>query len=129
MRHLMNMRLLRFLLLLMLFAPTLGMAQQTVSGQIISQKDQSPIPGVTVMLKGANKGTSTNVDGRFTLNAKPGDILVISGVGITQQEVTVGADGKVMLAITQSDNSLNEVVVTALGVKKKRKNLVTQFRK
>ena len=123
MRQLIRSHACRMWLMVLLMAPVLVQAQQPITGQILSKKDQAPIPGVTVMLKGANRGTSTNVDGRFTITAKPGDILLISGVGITAQEITIGSDGKVMLTVEQSDNSLNEVVVTALGVKKEKKKL------
>ncbi|ULQ52027.1 SusC/RagA family TonB-linked outer membrane protein [Flavihumibacter fluvii] len=123
MRKLLRSHACRVWLMVLLMAPLFVYSQQPITGQIVSQKDQAPIPGVTVMLKGANKGTSTNVEGRFTITAKPGDILVISGVGIDQQEVTIGPDGKVLISVLQSESALNEVVVTALGVKKEKKKL------
>ncbi|GAO42461.1 putative TonB-dependent receptor [Flavihumibacter petaseus NBRC 106054] len=98
-------------------------AQQTLSGKIVSQKDQAPVSGITVTIKGGKKGTASGVDGSFQLAAKAGDVLVISGVGITTQEVTVGDDGRITIAVNQAANALNEVVVTALGVKKDKKKV------
>lgn len=123
MRQLMCMRVLRLGLLLILFSPFVLMAQQPITGQVLSEKDQMPIPGVSVTIKGVKKGTSTSAEGKFMIAAKPGDVLVVSGVGISDREVTVGADGKIVVMVTQAANALNEVVVTALGVKKEKKKI------
>jgi TonB-linked SusC/RagA family outer membrane protein len=123
MRQLMCMRIICLLLLLMLISPLLAQSQQPVNGQIVSEKDGTPVPGLSVMLKGAKKGTSTGPDGKFLLPAKPGDILIVSGVGIKSREVTVGNDLKLSINVEQAANSLNEVVVTALGVRKEKKKL------
>ena len=61
-----------------------------VSGEVVSSSDKSPVAGATIIIKGTKTGTSTGLDGKFSIKAKEGDVLVISGVGITQKEVVVG---------------------------------------
>ena len=71
-------------------APHLGFAQAPIGGTITDDHKQ-PLPGVSVVIKGTNKGTTTDSDGRFVLATNPGDVLVISSLGAVSQEVTVGS--------------------------------------
>ena len=92
-----------------------------ISGSVLSQ-DNTPIAGATVLVKGKKTGTKTDANGTFTITANKGDVLVISSVGYTTQQVRVdGNSVSVTLPITES--TLNEVVITALGIKKERKAL------
>jgi TonB-linked SusC/RagA family outer membrane protein len=113
------------LLLALVIAFTFGgkaFAQnQTVRGIVLDNNDQ-PIPGVSVVIKGTDKGAATTLEGRFTIAANKGDVLVIKSIGFITQEVTV-TDATVSVKLLQDSKSLNEVVVTALGVKKEFKNL------
>ena len=93
----------------------------TVRGIVLDNNDQ-PIPGTSVIIKGSDKGTSTTLEGRFTISANKGDILVIRSLGFVTQEITV-ADPYVSVKLEQDSKSLNEVVVTALGVKKEFQKL------
>lgn len=81
-----------------------------------------PVIGASVMEKGTGNGTITDVNGNFSLNVKPGAILVVSYVGYKPQEVKAG---KAPLTITLEEDTkmLSEVVVTALGIKRERKAL------
>lgn len=102
--------------------PLLSLAQKAITGRVLSNADQSPVAGATVTIKGTRIGTSTAVDGSFVIKAKEGDILVISGVGIVQQEKTVdGTD--LTVAVAANMRELNQVVVTATGIKKEAKRL------
>jgi len=84
--------------------------------------NDTPVVGATVLVKGKRTGTKTDTNGAFTITANKGDVLVISSVGYTTQQVTVdGNTIKVTLPLTES--TLGEVVVTALGIKKERKAL------
>src|SRR5687768_2624192 len=76
-------------LLLLLVTSLLSIAQKNISGKILSSKDQTPIPGITITVKGTRSGTATGVDGSFTLPARPGDVLIFSGVGIKSGELNV----------------------------------------
>src|SRR3984957_7483337 len=110
-------------LLLILLLPLFSLAQKLVTGHIISNSDQTAIPGASITLKGSKAGTSTAVDGSFSIKAKEGDVLIITGIGITRQEFTVGNNQDFTVSVIQNSKNLNEVVVTALGIKKEAKRL------
>ncbi|HEV9036584.1 MAG TPA: SusC/RagA family TonB-linked outer membrane protein [Puia sp.] len=102
--------------------PLASIAQKLITGHVLSNVDQSPVPGVSVVIKGTRIGTSTAVDGSFALRAKEDDMLVISGIGVksTEQPVT-GAD--ITINVVANARELNQVVVTATGIKKEAKRL------
>ncbi|WP_315820158.1 carboxypeptidase-like regulatory domain-containing protein [Paraflavitalea speifideaquila] len=119
----------RVVLACLLFAiPLLSLAQKPVSGKVIITKDQSPASGVSVVIKGTATGTATSADGVFVIEAKDGDVLVFSGVGFLPKEVVVRGS-KLDVGLEQDARALNEVVVTALGIKKEKKNWVMLCRK
>jgi TonB-linked SusC/RagA family outer membrane protein len=103
-------------------APHLGWAQSPIGGTVTDDKRQ-PLPGVSVVIKGTNKGTTTDSDGRFVLPTQPGDVLVISSLGAVAQEVTVGAQTTLAVTLATDNKQLDEVVVTALGVKKETRKI------
>jgi TonB-linked SusC/RagA family outer membrane protein len=103
-------------------APHLGLAQSPIGGTITDDKKQ-PLPGVSVVIKGTNKGTTTDSDGRFVLPTQPGDVLVISSLGAVSQEVTVGSQTTLAVTLATDNKQLDEVVVTALGVKKETRKI------
>src|SRR5690606_12923066 len=102
----------------LLVAPVL--AQQTVTGVVKSQDDQELLPGVSVLVKGTQRGTVTDLDGAFALDASQGEVLVFSFVGYNSKEIAVQnntAELEILLEPTLSD--LNEVVVIGYGSQKK----------
>ena len=102
--------------------PLGSFAQLVITGRILSKIDQSPIPGATVNIKGTRIGTASGIDGSFAIKAKTGDVLVISGIGIVRMEQEVTGNGLVIAVATDS-RELNQVVVTATGIKKEAKRL------
>ncbi|PSL47627.1 TonB-linked SusC/RagA family outer membrane protein [Chitinophaga niastensis] len=96
--------------------------QREVHGTV---KDNSgnPLPGVTVVIKGSSKGTQANSEGKFNVAAKAGDVLVFSFIGYAVQEVKVGTSDEVNVILKESATGLNELVVTALGIKKEEKSI------
>ncbi|MET7000865.1 SusC/RagA family TonB-linked outer membrane protein [Chitinophaga defluvii] len=82
-----------------------------------------PLPGVTVWIKHNNKGTQTNSDATYTINASPVDILVFRYVGFFTREITVGNQSQIDVTLSENVNALNEFVVTALGIQKKSREL------
>jgi TonB-linked SusC/RagA family outer membrane protein len=108
--------------LAILLLPLFSLAQKAITGHVVSKSDQSPIPGATVTIKGTRLGTSTAVDGSFSIKAKEGDVLVISGIGVVKQEQPVSA-GDLTIAVAADARELNQVVVTATGIKKEAKRL------
>ncbi|HLZ89038.1 MAG TPA: SusC/RagA family TonB-linked outer membrane protein [Puia sp.] len=109
-------------LLVAFLLPLFSLAQKVITGHVLSKVDQSPVPGVSVVIKGTRTGTSTSVDGSFAIKAKEGDVLVVSGVGVvrTEQEIS-GSD--LTIAVAADARELNQVVVTATGIKKEAKRL------
>jgi TonB-linked SusC/RagA family outer membrane protein len=108
--------------LLICLLPLFSLAQKIIVGRVLSKADQTPVPGASVTLKGTRIGTSTAVDGSFGIKAKEGDVLVISGVGIARTEQAVEGNTLTITVATDS-RELNQVVVTATGIKKEAKRL------
>jgi len=101
---------------------TLNAQQMQVSGVVTAEEDGAPIVGASVLEKGTSNGVVTDFDGKYSLTVKTGATLVISFVGMQTQEVVVsGATHNVVLK--SGDVGLNEVVVTALGIKRQEKTL------
>jgi TonB-linked SusC/RagA family outer membrane protein len=98
-------------------------AQINIKGKI-SDTEGNPLSGATVMIKGTSKGTSANISGEFSIDAKNGDILVIKYLGYQPKEVVVKAGATSINIVLEPElQGLSEVVVTALGVKRQEKAL------
>src|ERR1044072_1458638 len=110
------------LFLWLFIVPFLVHAQQSITGKVVSAKDNEPITGVSVLVKGHAAGTSSNASGAFVIKAKEGDVLVLSGIGYQTKEVAITGND-IMVSLTESSNGMSEVVVTALGIKKEVKKL------
>ncbi len=95
-------------------------AQTKVTGKIIGSDDKKPVIGATVKLAGTSVGAITDVNGAFVLNAKTGDVLVISYIGYLQKSVTVTGELLGTITIEPSSSSLNEVVVTGYSTQRKK---------
>jgi TonB-linked SusC/RagA family outer membrane protein len=108
---------------MLMLLPFFSIAQKLVSGKVISSTDQLPIPGVSVVVKGTKTGTATNADGAFVINAKQGDVLLFTGVGVKTNEATVGTDAVVTIQLDVTAQAMNEVIVTALGIKKETRKI------
>lgn len=89
----------------------------------VTASDGQPLPGVSVRVKGTSRGTTTNVRGEFTIDAKKGETLVISYVGYQASEVLIGDNNNLTVSLSASESSLSEVVVTALGIRRERRAL------
>jgi len=109
------------LLLFLLTVSLISMAQRTVSGKVMAAESKQALPGATVAVKGSNKTTVTNTNGEFSIQANDSDLLVISNVGYGIRELKATESGSITLE-AEAQN-LDEVVVTALGVKKEVKRL------
>ena len=94
-----------------------------VSGSVLDTEN-NPIIGASVMVKGTKEGTISNTEGNFSIKATPGSVLVVSYIGFATQEVKVTGRGKpIIITMREDTKRLNEVVVTALGIKRERKAL------
>ncbi len=97
--------------------------KRLVSGNVTDETGAG-LPGVNVLIKGTQKGTTTNASGAFQLDVPDGStVLVFSYVGYVNKELAVGNQTTIQIALTPESKALNEVVVTALGIKKQTKSL------
>lgn len=99
------------------------MAQTTITGKVTDKGDGTPIPGANILVKGTTTGTVTDFDGKYTINANSTDELVFSFVGYVPQSVAVGTNKVINVALVGESIGLEEMVVTALGLKKNQKSL------
>ncbi|HET6540499.1 MAG TPA: carboxypeptidase-like regulatory domain-containing protein, partial [Chryseolinea sp.] len=116
-------KILLLLLVTILSIPVL--AQETnVSGSVTDESDGTPLPGVNVVVKGTTNGTVTNSDGKYSLTVpSPSSTLVFSFIGLVTQEVEVGGRQVIDVPMKSDITQLSEVVVTALGIERKRNEL------
>lgn len=104
----------------LLFSALPMMAQdRSVSGRVMGANDNSPLPGVSILVKGTNAGTTTDGDGAFKLTVPANAVLVFSFVGYTPKEVTVGNQTALDVSLELDNRQLNEVVVVGYGTVKK----------
>lgn len=96
-------------------------AQQKLTGTVLEDPSLEPLIGVAVQIKGTATGTVTDLDGKFTIQTSPGDVLVISYLGMITQNVTVKS-GMNNLSVKMLRDALNldEVVVVGYGITRKR---------
>lgn len=109
-------------LLIMLF-PAFSFAQQLVTGRVISKSGTTGVAGVTVTINGTSKATSTDADGIFSINANKGDVLVFSSTRLVPVRNKIKSSEALFIEMASDTKSMNEVVVTALGVRKETKRL------
>ncbi|ALO49412.1 SusC/RagA family TonB-linked outer membrane protein [Hoylesella enoeca] len=90
---------------------------------VVTDNTGETVIGATVRVKGAQGGTVTDLDGKFTISAPAGSVLVVSYLGYKTQEVTVPANGQLSIVLQPESRQIEEVVVTALGIKRSEKAL------
>lgn len=111
------------LCLLLLHAQAFAQGK-AVSGTVTSAEDKIQLPGVSVTVKGKAKGTITDASGKYSLqNVENSDVLVFSYIGMKAAERTVGNATTIDIALQTDNETLDEVVVTALGIKQEKKAL------
>ncbi|GAA3584675.1 SusC/RagA family TonB-linked outer membrane protein [Snuella lapsa] len=95
-----------------------------VRGQVLSVTDNSPLPGVSVLIKGTSKGTTTDFDGYYELKVpNQQSVLIFSYLGFVSQEEMVGTRRIIDIVLNEDTHQLDEVVVTALGLEREKKAL------
>ncbi|MCP1381688.1 SusC/RagA family TonB-linked outer membrane protein [Runella salmonicolor] len=97
---------------------------RTITGKVTTSEDGTGMPGVNIVLKGSQKGTSSNATGNYSIEVNGANpVLVFSFVGYDAAEVAVGNRNVVDVSLTPGTENLNEVVVTALGIKREKRAL------
>ncbi|HLY68443.1 MAG TPA: SusC/RagA family TonB-linked outer membrane protein [Puia sp.] len=95
---------------------------KNVTGKITDQQNQ-PVPFASIRIKGTRVGVSADADGSFAIKVKAGDVLVVTGTGVTSKEYTVGDGTVIPIVVVRKESNLTEVVVTALGIQRQAKEL------
>ncbi|HJT72533.1 MAG TPA: SusC/RagA family TonB-linked outer membrane protein [Chitinophaga sp.] len=109
---------------MLMVSVTLTYAQQRQITGKVTGADGAPIPFATVQIKGTNTGTTTDQEGSFKLVVNGSNpVLVVRSVGFATQDVTVGASAALSIKLKDEDKNLQEVVVTALGITRKKNEL------
>ena len=120
------MRKLTLIFTFLLFVAFQTSAQMQISGKVTNAETGEPIPGASVVVKSQTTiGTTTNMDGNYTLDGVPSDAeaLVFSFVGMQEKEVAINGRTTINVELAPSVQEMEEVVVTALGISKEKKNL------
>jgi TonB-dependent starch-binding outer membrane protein SusC len=105
-------------LFILLATLTTALAQKKITGKITDA--DGGLPGATVAVKGTSTGVVTDVDGNFSIDAPANSTLVISSVGYTTQEITVGNSTVIDVKMEQDNQTLGELVVTGYGTQSKK---------
>lgn len=92
--------------------------KKTISGVVLDQSGQ-PIIGANVKIKGSNMGEITDIDGKFSINASVGDIIVVSYIGFVTQEIKIDKQNSISIELKEDTQALNEIVVVGYGTQKK----------
>ncbi|MGB0879015.1 MAG: SusC/RagA family TonB-linked outer membrane protein [Polaribacter sp.] len=117
-------KLMKLLLIICIFSIHTMYAQSTVTGTITDASDGMELPSVTVLEKGTSNGTTTDFNGTYTIQvSNQNAVLQFSSLGYATKEITVNGQTVINVALEQSAEALDEIVVTALGIKKETKAL------
>ena len=111
--------------IILAFLSSVAFAQTTVTirGTVTSADDNQPLNGAAVLIEGTTSGEITGSDGQYTISATPGDVLVFSFLGMESQYITVRGQAVINVALAPDANVLEDVVVTALAIKREEKVL------
>lgn len=110
--------------LALLLAPVLLFAQgKTIKGLITSKETAEPIVNATVLIKGSSRGTTTNAQGQYSIVVMNNEVLVFSAVGYKEQQRKVEQQTTINIVLEEEGKQEDEVVVTALGIKRQEKSL------
>ena len=108
----------------LLLSAVTAFAQVKVKGKVTDGRDGSPLSGITIRVKGTKQGVSTNSDGTFSLDVPNNNTtLEFTGIGFVAKTVNARGDQEMNVILEQDAKNLNEVVVTALGIRRTRNSL------
>ena len=111
------------LTLLLAFVVHVSFAQdKTITGTVTDQ-DGLPLPGVNIVVEGTTNGTQTDFDGNYSIQGSEGQVLLFTYIGQTDVKQTIGAGNTINVQMQENAEALEEVVVTAQGIKREKKAL------
>ncbi|MBT34272.1 MAG: SusC/RagA family TonB-linked outer membrane protein [Thalassobius sp.] len=94
--------------------------QVRITGTVKGSDGNEPLPGVSILIKGTNEGTTTDIYGNYSLNANQGDVLQYSFIGYNTSEVEVGSQTEINVILQVSTEQLDEVIVVGYGTQEKK---------
>ncbi|GAB3042974.1 SusC/RagA family TonB-linked outer membrane protein [Spirosoma pulveris] len=107
-----------------------ALAQEVaITGRVTSSDDGSALPGVSVVVKGTTRGTTTDANGAYQINVGPATTLTFSFVGFKPQDVAVGNRTAINIVLAADASTLNEVVVTSFGIRRNEREIGTSVTK
>ncbi len=106
-------------LLLITFLSLSVTAQNVITGTVVSQSSGETIPGVSILIRGMNIGTITDLGGSYTVNANDGETIIFSNLGYSTQEVIVQGQKVINISLSENVQALNEVVLVGYGTQRK----------
>jgi len=113
----------KLLLLLLFFCQTAVFAQNiTVTGKVTTPASE-PLPGVSIKVSGSKQGTSSDASGNFSIAAPAKSVLIFSYIGFNEQTINVNGRTSINIVLQNNADSMQTVIVTALGIKKEAKKL------
>jgi TonB-linked SusC/RagA family outer membrane protein len=110
------------LLITVMLCSVMAFSQQAIRGRVTDDANK-PVPYASIKIKGSDVGTAADANGNFSISARSGAVLVISAVNFTEKEVTVGTSSNVDVSLASTAGTIDEVVVTAQGIRRKAKEL------
>ena len=117
-------RPLLILMVLLLFTITAWAQTRTITGTVIATSDKNPLPGVSVRVKGQKTGTQTGSNGKYSIEVSGSNLsLEFSYLGFETQTKAIGSNNQLDVSLNDEENNLNEIVVTALGIKREKRTL------
>ncbi|MDD7886430.1 SusC/RagA family TonB-linked outer membrane protein [Flavivirga sp. 57AJ16] len=111
------------LTLLLVLVTQLTFAQKKTISGTVSDNSGLPLPGTSVIIKGTTSGTSSNFDGKYSIEVSQGETLVFTFIGYATKEIVVGSSNTIDVLLQEDTSALDEVVVTALGIERDKKSL------
>ncbi|MEP6595655.1 MAG: carboxypeptidase-like regulatory domain-containing protein, partial [Ginsengibacter sp.] len=115
-------RFLTLFIMLILFGVLTFAQNRVLNGKVIDEKGD-PVSGASIIIKGTSRGTSANGTGDFKISAKTGEVLQITAANFGRSETKIGSENDVSVTLKAGSNILEEVVVTALGIKREKRSL------
>lgn len=112
-----------FVFLLVIGIQLVNAQEKQVTGLVTDASDGSPLPGVTVQVKGTSTGDFTDINGKYTLKVKADAVLIFTFVGMNKQEVPVNGKSVINVKLEPLSQQMDEVVVTAMGMSRAKKSL------
>ena len=116
-------KILLFFCFSLLISQGINAQEKTITGTVTAKSDGGALPGVSVLVKGTTKGTETDFNGNYTIKVTTGDVLQFSFVGMKSTSIIVTSQTTINVVLEDDAEQLEEVVVTAFGIKKTRKSI------